>query len=177
MCQICCSTRVSYLPMGQRVFGLPLGWADSAGIREVTLLQRPRNNGLFFPGSLLHPQSCPTIGPQRLTIHQDRKLWQTGTTFSANQPFCSEVTHFQSHFLWWNQCSHLLAAKRHFRNIKKCPFQQWTEDCLYYYESVTKMEIYLAYNDTFCHHHRCHNIENSFQGHSIAVYHNVFLLS
>lgn len=66
-------------------FSVPLSWAGRAGGREVTLLRRPRNNGLFFPGSLLHPHRRPPIGPRRLTIHRDRKLWQTRTTYSSNQ--------------------------------------------------------------------------------------------
>lgn len=147
MCQICCLTWVSYLPMGYCVFGVPLGWAEFAGRREVTLLRRPRNNGLFFPGSLLHPHHCSPIGPQRLTIHQDRKLWQTGTTYPANQPTRTEVTLFQSNFLWWNQCCHHFGSKMSFQTHNKCLFEQWTEDCLCYYESVTHMEIYLVYSD------------------------------
>lgn len=66
-------------------FSVPLCGAARAGGREVTLLWRPGNNGLFFPGSLLHPHYCPPIGPQSLTIHRDRKLWQTVPIVSANQ--------------------------------------------------------------------------------------------
>ena len=66
-------------------FSVPLCGAARAGGREVTLLWRPGNNGLFFPGSLLHPHYYPPIGPRSLTIHRDRKLWQTVPIVSANQ--------------------------------------------------------------------------------------------
>lgn len=40
---------------GTESFSVWLGRAGRAGRREVTLLQCPGNNGVFFPGSLLHP--------------------------------------------------------------------------------------------------------------------------
>lgn len=79
--------------------------------KEVTLVWRPRNNGLFFPGSLLHPRSCPLIGLQSPTIHQDRKLWQTETTLWANHREArTKVTH-SSHFPVQSQSSAHLAVK------------------------------------------------------------------
>lgn len=70
---------------GSESFSVLCSRVARAGRRQVTLLQRPRNNGLFFPGSLLHPHHCPPIGPQSLSVHRHRKLWQTAPTFSTNR--------------------------------------------------------------------------------------------
>lgn len=100
---------------------LPVSWVVSpsvyyeaerakAGRREVTLLKRLRNNGLFFPGSLLHPHHCPPIGPQSVSIHHDRKLWQTAPTFSTNRgpaywgdSFSKALSLTNSVFIFWQK--------------------------------------------------------------------------
>lgn len=96
--------------------------------RVVTRLRRARNNGLFFPGSLLHPHHCPPIGPKLFTKTGscDKQEWHVQPIRGPG----TEVTHFQSHFLWWNQCLHFFfwTEKRHFTEIQKSQWEQWTED-------------------------------------------------
>lgn len=60
-----------------------------------------RNNGLFFPGSQLHPHRCFPIGSLSLSIPQHRKLWQNRNGKSSQWVGKSKVvTHFQSHYSW-----------------------------------------------------------------------------
>lgn len=66
-----------------------------------------------------------------------------------------EVTHFQSHFLWWNQCSHLLAENLNFTHTQMS--EQWTEACLCYHESVAQMEFSWPLWPTMTHIQKCHN--------------------
>lgn len=123
----CAVSRVSYLSESDRLLQRAVGLSSQPRLeggrrREVTLLQRPGNNGLFFPGSLLHPHRWPPIG-RRSHRHSSRQEAVTNTTdiFSQSRAPDSEVTHFQSHFLGMKSVFSSLWQKTVISHERKTP--------------------------------------------------------
>lgn len=152
MYQSCCLSRGSYLSLGWRVLQCAVKLSGKS--RQEGGHTSPTSQEQWAVFSWITVASSPS--PSHWSAPAS-PFTETGSCDKQEGRFHpirgtqTKVTHFQSDFLWLNQCSHLLAKTHNFHTHTHA--HTWTQrqsvclnndDCLCYHESVTEMEIYFT---------------------------------
>lgn len=125
-------SRVSYLSVECRV--LQCAVRPSSQSRQDGGHTSPTSREQWAVFSWITVASSPLSSHWSAAPHHSTRqeaVTNRNDIFVQSEGWSNEVTHFQSHFLGWNQCSHLLGEKKktHFRHVKKMCV--WTMKTVY----------------------------------------------